>query len=114
MGCETMTQPMRRDSRADAGRNNPSLKYHLDAASRQPAAAKIDNHRTIGLPCNRHRASPCLERIERRLADRHQPILVTLARAHHDHAELVVDIAPVEPDQFAHSEIGLVESLESS
>src|ERR1035437_6217705 len=104
MRCETVTQPVRRDSRAQTHSRQSPLQDHLDAARGQSAAAKICNHGTVGLPRNRHRTPPRPQRIQRRLAERHQPILVALARPHHHHHELFVDIAPVQPDQFAHAQ----------
>src|SRR6266478_4952272 len=113
MCCKGMAQPMRRDPGADTRVHNPPLQYHLDAASRQPTAAKIDDHRPIWLPCYRHRAPPGKERIKRRLAERHQPILVALARSHHDHPELFIDIAPVETDQLTDPQPSRVERFEN-
>src|SRR5271166_4121831 len=85
MRCERMTQPMRRNAGADARRLYSALQDHLDAARGQPSAAKISNHGTVRLPRNRHRNLPLLQCVEGRLAERHQPILIALARSHHHH-----------------------------
>ena len=108
-----MTQPVRSECRADSRRLDSRAQNFLDAASSQPPAAQIRYDRTVVLPRNRHRTSPLLKRVERRLAQRHQPILVALARAHHHHAELFVDIAPVQADQLADAQARRVERLEN-
>src|SRR5579863_5740491 len=90
MRCERMTQPMRRDAGAQARGLDSPLQDQLDAARGQPAAAQVGDHRATGLPRDRHRAPPRPQSIERRLSDRHQPILVALARPDHHHPELFV------------------------
>src|ERR1035437_769162 len=112
MRCETVTQPMRRDCRAQTHRRQSPLQDQLDAARGQSAAAKIDYHGTVGLPRNRHRTPPRPQCIQRRLTQRHQPILVALACSHHDHPELFVDIAPVKPDQLADAQPRRIQRLE--
>ena len=84
----------------------------FDRARRQPPAAQVGDHRAVEFPGLRHRAPPRLERVERRLADRHQPILVALARAHHHHPDFLVDVAPVEADQLAHAQAGGIKRLD--
>src|SRR5208282_325074 len=112
MCCETVTQPVRRYSRANPSRLYSPLHDHLDAARGQSAAAKIRYHRPVGLPRNRHRTTPCPQCIQRRLAQRHQPILVALARSHHHHSQLFVDVAPIQPDQLADAQPRRVQRLE--
>ena len=84
----------------------------FDRARRQPSAAQVGDHRAVEFPGLRHRAPPRLERVERRFANRHHPILVALARAHQHHPDFVVDVAPVKADQLAHAQAGGVERLE--
>src|SRR5208283_2852156 len=112
MRCETVTQPMRRDSRAQPHSRQSPLQDHLDAARGQSAAAKICNHGTVGFPRNRHRTPPRHQCIQGRLTQRYQPILVALARSHHDHPKLFVDIEPVEPDQLAYAQPRRIQRLE--
>src|SRR5271165_4075960 len=104
MRCERVTQPVRGDAGADAGGFNSALQNHLDAARGQPSAAKIRDDGTVVFPRNRHRSFPLLQGVEGGLAQRHEAILVALAGADHHHAELFVDIAPVEADELAHAQ----------
>src|SRR5580692_9671043 len=112
MRCEGVTQPMGRDASVEAGRLDSALQDHFDATRGQPAAAKIRNHRTVMLPCNRHCGFPLLQCVQRRLAQRHEAILVALARAHQHHPKLVIYVAPVQPDQFADAQPRGVQGLE--
>src|SRR5271154_306462 len=112
MRCERVTQPVRSDAGADARGLDSALQNHLDAARGQPSAAKICDDGTVVLPRDGHRGFPLLQGVEGGLAQRHEAILVALAGANHHHAELLVDIAPVEADQLADAQAGRVERLE--
>src|SRR5208282_5356829 len=66
--------------------------------------AQVGENRSVRFPGYRHLAPPRPERLDRRLADRHQPILVALARSHHHHPEFLVEVAPVESNQLAYAQ----------
>src|SRR5271155_2853020 len=61
MRCERVTQPVRGDPSGEAGRLDSALENHLDTAGGQPSAAKIGDHGTVVLPCNRHRDLPLFQ-----------------------------------------------------
>src|SRR6202166_1021563 len=109
---EAMTQSVRRDRGSESRRHDAPGQDVFDRARRQPTGAQVGDYGAVEFPRLRHRAPPGLERVERRLTDRHHPILVALARAHQHPPDLVVDVAPVEPGKLAHAEAGGVERLE--
>src|SRR5271156_1322737 len=112
MRCEGVTQPMRCDAGGEACSLDPLLQYLLDTARGQPTSAKIRDRGTVMLPGHGHRGLPLFQCIQRRLTQRHEAILVALARANHHHPELFIYIAPVETDQLADAQAGRVQRLE--
>src|SRR5216683_508091 len=74
---------MRRDGRVHFGGEQAACDDILHRARREPTTAPIGDDGTAKRPGHRHRSAPFLERVERGLANRDEPVLVAFARAQH-------------------------------